>query len=104
MLRDDIELYSELSGNDGQHTAIGIIGAYLDGYEKGRASADVPQWIPCKKRPPEIPIRVQVQLDNSWIITAYYDDGEWYSVPGDDEPINGVLAWRLLPEPYIEEQ
>ena len=40
MLRDEIELYSELSGNDGQHTAIGIIGAYLDGYERGKASAD----------------------------------------------------------------
>lgn len=30
MLRDDIELYSELSGNDGQHTVIGIIGAYQE--------------------------------------------------------------------------
>lgn len=35
MLRDEIELYTKLSGNDGEHTSIGIIGAYLDGYEKG---------------------------------------------------------------------
>jgi hypothetical protein len=35
MLRDEIEKYTKLSGNDGWHTPIGIIGAYLDGYEKG---------------------------------------------------------------------
>ena len=38
-LRDEIAQYTELSGNDGAHTPIGIIGAYLDGYEKGKASA-----------------------------------------------------------------
>lgn len=40
MLRDDIAQYTELSGNDGLHTPIGIIGAYLDGYEKGKADAE----------------------------------------------------------------
>ena len=39
MLRDEVARYTELSGNDGLHTPIGIIGAYLDGYEKGRADA-----------------------------------------------------------------
>lgn len=39
MLRDDIAQYTELSGNDGLHTPIGIIGAYLDGYEKGKSDA-----------------------------------------------------------------
>lgn len=62
------------------------------------------EWTSCKK-PPEQPIRVQVQLDNGWIITAYYDEGEWYGVPGIDNennPVDGVLAWRPLPEPYEE--
>ena len=36
MLRDDIALYTELSGKDGEHTPISVIGAYLDGYEKGK--------------------------------------------------------------------
>ena len=36
MLRDEVAKYTELSGNDGEHTPIGIIGAYLDGYDKGR--------------------------------------------------------------------
>lgn len=39
MLRDEIARYTELSGNDGLHTPIGILGAYLDGYDKGRADA-----------------------------------------------------------------
>ena len=39
MLREEIALYTELSGNDGAHTPIGVIGAYLDGYEKGNAEA-----------------------------------------------------------------
>lgn len=56
------------------------------------------RWVPVSERLPKIPIRVQVQLDNNWIITAYYDESEWYAVPGDDEPIDGVLAWMPLPE------
>ena len=35
MLRDEIAKYTELSGNDGEHTPICVIGAYLDGYDKG---------------------------------------------------------------------
>jgi hypothetical protein len=35
MLRDEIALFTKLSGRDGEHTPIGIIGAYLDGYYKG---------------------------------------------------------------------
>ena len=60
------------------------------------------RWTPISERLPETPIRVQAQLDNDWIITAYYDDGEWYDVPGDGEPIDGVLAWMPLPKPYVE--
>lgn len=36
MLRDEVVLFTELSGRDGEHTPIGVIGAYLDGYEKGK--------------------------------------------------------------------
>lgn len=36
MLRDDIELYSKLTGEDGAHVPIIKIGAYLDGYIRGR--------------------------------------------------------------------
>ena len=37
MLKDEVALYSKLTGNDGMNTPISIIGAYLDGYDKGKA-------------------------------------------------------------------
>ena len=36
MLWEEVAKYTELSGNDGEHTPISVIGAYLDGYDKGR--------------------------------------------------------------------
>lgn len=35
MLREDVELYSKLTGEDGWHVPIMKVGAYLDGYNKG---------------------------------------------------------------------
>ena len=49
MLRDDIARYTELSGNDGEHTPIGIIGAFLDGYETGLKVRPKGQWIERKE-------------------------------------------------------
>lgn len=66
-----------------------------------------PQWIPVtKKAHPDLPIRVQVQMDNGWIITAYYQEGEWLSVPDCGAPLRDkwIEAWRELPEPYAERQ
>ena len=62
-------------------------------------------WIPVtKKAHPDLPIRVQVQMNNGWIITAYYQDGEWLSVPDCGEALRDewIEAWRELPEPYKE--
>ena len=64
------------------------------------------EWVPVnKKSHPDTPIRVQVQLDNGWIITAYYEENEWLSVPDFGEPIQDkwIEAWRPLPEEYREE-
>lgn len=64
------------------------------------------EWISVnKKSHPDTPERVQVQLDNGWIITAYYEENEWLSVPYCDEPIEDrwIEAWRPLPEPYKED-
>ena len=35
MLRDEMELYTKLTGEDATHIPIIKIGAYLDGYDKG---------------------------------------------------------------------
>ena len=44
-LREEVELYSKLTGKDGTREPIVRIGAYLDGYEKGKEDAE-PHWIP----------------------------------------------------------
>ncbi len=80
-------------------------------YEKGYADAKAEQgWIPVSETPPEVGIRVQIQLDNGWIITGFYDDGYWYSVPDCGDALNGdaiqmdVLAWMPLPPSYKGEE
>lgn len=35
MLREDVEQYTNLTGEDGWHVPIMKVGAYLDGYNKG---------------------------------------------------------------------
>ena len=35
MLRDEVEQYTNLTGEDGWHVTIMKVGAYLDGYNKG---------------------------------------------------------------------
>ena len=68
-------------------------------------SAD-PHWIPCSERLPKYPYRVQIQLDNGWIITGYYSEEHWYTVPhcGGFLRNDEVEAWRELPELYGGEE
>lgn len=35
MLREEVEQYTKLTGEDGWHVSIMKVGAYLDGYNKG---------------------------------------------------------------------
>ena len=92
-----------------------MIFSYQDGYTtEAREALDMAikaleaqEWIPVdKKSHPDTPERVQVQLDNGWIITAYYEENEWLSVPYCDEPIEDrwIEAWKPLPELYREEE
>ena len=74
--------------------------------DKAIKALEAQEWVPVnKKSHPDTPIRVQVQLDNGWIITAYYQENEWLSVPDCGEPIEDrwIEAWRPLPEPYKAE-
>lgn len=70
-------------------------------YERGFADGREPTWIPvAKKSHPSLPVRVQVQMNNGWIITAYYDD-EWFIVPcGQPLQDDDIVAWKPLPEPW----
>lgn len=40
MLREEIERYTKLTGEDGKHVSIVQLGAYLDGYNKGLGVLD----------------------------------------------------------------
>ena len=47
MLNEEVALYTKLTGKDGQNTPICVIGAYLDGYEKGKEEkqTNTAEWI-----------------------------------------------------------
>ena len=79
----------------------------LEGYIMRLPSAQPEQqWIPCSDHTPDTPIRVQVQLDNGWIITAYRQEDEWLSVPDCGEALRDewVVAWMPMPESWRGEE
>jgi len=46
MLKDEVALYSQLTGKDALNVPVAIIGAYLDGYDKGKAEQQkTGKWI-----------------------------------------------------------
>ena len=95
MLRDEIAKYTELSGNNGEKQSIGIIGAYLDGYDKGISdSKNQNKWIPVSERLPEGGTNSYlICCDDGYIDVIMYSSGRWLI---DDN----VIAWKPLPEPY----
>lgn len=99
MLRDEVAKYTELSGNDGEHTPICVIGAYLDGYDKGlelSVSENSNKWIPVSERLPEFGKEVLTyhEDDEEYQINWVIDDetGKWFY----DNP----TAWQPLPSPW----
>lgn len=107
-LKDEMTLYTKLSGKDGNHTPIGIIGAYLDGYEKGKA--DQPHWIPCSERLPDDDVQVLCTDSEGFVYIASHCDYDiiektkcWCDVHYRSLPEDGIIAWMPLPEPYKEE-
>lgn len=100
MLKEEVEKFSRLSGEDGQHTSICRIGAYLDGYNRG-LSED--RWIPCSERLPEEEQAVLIcnKSGDIRIASGSYsteiDEWMWYL---DSWRVGPVVAWRPLPKPY----
>ena len=118
-LREDVELYTKLSGEDGSQETIGTIGAYLRGYGQGKEDAE-PHWIPVTERLPK-----ENYLDDGYVepsqpvlvymsyhtckISRYWGHRKSkgtsdYVIPDwmDLEEYEGdnVIAWMPLPEAF----
>lgn len=119
-LHKEVELYSRLTGKNGYKTSISVIGAYLDGYEKGKAEAQSEQhWILCSERLPETE-----EWRTEYLVTADcgYDKPipktlcmDWENTTVRGKPVSRwiwrdclspykVIAWAEKPEPWEGEQ
>lgn len=56
MLRNEVEHYTKLTGEDGWHVPIMKVGAYLDGYDKGLEMLDE--------------IRAEIEKQEKWLLQA----------------------------------
>ena len=94
----------DIVGNDREkfEWGLGLIESYIDDIKDIPSAQPEPHWIPCSEVLPKYPFRVQIQLDNGWIITGYYSEEHWYTVPhcGGFLRNDEVEAWRELPKPY----
>ena len=109
-IREDVELYTKLSGEDGSQETIATIGAYLRGYRQGKEDAE-PHWIPVTERLPENGRQVLVFATSVHYALAKYDemrdaDGtykkQWVTFDAWKPfySIKEVIAWMPLPEPF----
>lgn len=77
--------------------------AYNCGYEVGRA--DAMAWIPCSERLPENKGDYIVTMKSETITNMYCDTTYFYNHISYHayRPIEDILAWMPLPEPYKEQ-
>jgi len=98
-LREDVELYTKLSKEDGSQETIATIGAYLRGYEQGKEDA-VSHWIPVTERLPEVGESVLICDAYCDICIGHRTRSGYYFPDFCDDKIKDVRAWAELPEPY----
>lgn len=83
-------------------------GEWIDAIELAKIAIALQsqKWIPCSERLPEKP---KVDSSDGYIVqsrhviqpfSAYWD-GRWWT-NDDDYVVDGVIAWKPLPEPYRE--
>lgn len=101
MLRDEMKLYTKLTGEDAAHVPIMKIGAYLDGYEKGLSDKPSGKWIPTSETMPDNPSEDVLVCDiDGDIYKAYLSDYDGWKRSEDFEKVKSVIAWQPLPAPY----
>ena len=67
MLKDEVALYSKLTGKDALNVPVGIIGAYLDGYDKAKAEQPKKgRWISADAMFHGVPFYCSECGENTW--------------------------------------
>lgn len=98
-LREEVELYSKITGKDGYNEPIVRIGAFLDGYEKGKEDAE-PHWIPVTVRLPAMGKSVLMCDIDGDIYLGHRTQCGYYYPDFCGDRVKNVTAWCNLPEPY----
>jgi len=98
-IREDVELYTKLSGEDGSQETIATIGAYLRGYRQGKEDAE-PHWIPVTERLPEVGESVLICDAYGDICIGHRTRSGYYFPDFCEDKIKDVRAWAELPEPF----
>ena len=101
ILREEVQLFTKLSGEDGQHTSIARVGGYLDGYKRGKKD----KWITCSDRLPEEGTEVLGTDDHGCIRHVVKDKSSIYEFATYEEMMHiNIVAWCPLPEPWKGEE
>ena len=118
ILRDDIARFTYLSGEDGEHTSIQRIGAYLDGYDRAMQWTPVSEGLPKEKEWIGTKKFGTTKSDNIFI--TFEADGHRFirlMSLQNGEPSSSdkfilntlyedwkMIAWMPLPQPYRGER
>ena len=98
-VREDVELYTKLSGEDGSQETIATIGAYLRGYRQGKEDAE-PHWIPVTEKLPAMGKSVLMCDIDGDIYLGHRTQCGYYYPDFCVDRVKNVTAWCNLPEPY----
>lgn len=105
----DAVKYEPLPKGERNYRTFNLDDAYEDGYNDAMfdihhaPTIDVPNWIPCKERLPEVGADVLFSVKKGRYVSegSLRTDGYWEEFRGNGTlPGRAVSAWMPLPEPY----
>ena len=96
---DDRCLFSYMGNGDVRYAPC-YITQYEDGYADGQRDGQMPKWIPVTEALPEDGERVLIThkggVSFGWHNGSYWERG----APTNHRPLETVIAWMPLPEPW----
>lgn len=99
---DALDCSISITGRKNAETVLDLICAIRDRINASPSAE--PRWIPVSERLPKVGETVIAQCSANIIETLKVDsDGDWYHEVGHCYPSGFVIAWKPLPEPYVED-